>query len=68
MFQIALCCGRFADFSNCPIPERSLQIIVSMLAILKAGGAYLPLDPNYPQERLADTLGEEEGGETPPLR
>ncbi|HEX6289482.1 MAG TPA: condensation domain-containing protein, partial [Herpetosiphonaceae bacterium] len=32
--------------------ERSLEMIVGMLAILKAGGAYLPLDPTYPAERL----------------
>ncbi|HEY0735674.1 MAG TPA: amino acid adenylation domain-containing protein, partial [Herpetosiphonaceae bacterium] len=32
--------------------ERSLEMIVGMLAILKAGGAYLPLDPSYPAERL----------------
>jgi aspartate racemase len=32
--------------------ERSLEMIISLLAILKAGGAYLPLDHNYPQERL----------------
>ncbi|HEY0604277.1 MAG TPA: amino acid adenylation domain-containing protein, partial [Herpetosiphonaceae bacterium] len=32
--------------------ERSLEMIVGMLAILKAGGAYLPLDPAYPAERL----------------
>ena len=33
--------------------ERSLEMIVSILAILKAGGAYVPLDPSYPAERLA---------------
>ncbi|HMK91070.1 MAG TPA: amino acid adenylation domain-containing protein, partial [Methylocystis sp.] len=33
--------------------ERSLEMVVGLLAILKAGGAYLPLDPDYPQERLA---------------
>jgi nonribosomal peptide synthetase DhbF len=33
--------------------ERSLDMIVGLLGILKAGGAYLPLDPNYPKERLA---------------
>jgi amino acid adenylation domain-containing protein len=33
--------------------ERSLDMIVGLLGILKAGGAYLPLDPSYPQERLA---------------
>jgi phenylpropionate dioxygenase-like ring-hydroxylating dioxygenase large terminal subunit len=31
--------------------ERSLQMIVGILAILKAGGAYVPFDPAYPQER-----------------
>ncbi|MEA5516582.1 non-ribosomal peptide synthetase [Nodularia sp. UHCC 0506] len=32
--------------------ERSLEMIIALLAVLKAGGAYLPLDPAYPQERL----------------
>lgn len=32
--------------------ERSLEMIIGLLGILKAGGAYLPLDPNYPEERL----------------
>ena len=33
--------------------ERSLDMIISILAVLKAGGGYVPLDPTYPQERLA---------------
>ncbi|MEH2351124.1 MAG: amino acid adenylation domain-containing protein [Nostoc sp.] len=33
--------------------ERSLEMIIGILAILKAGGAYIPFDPAYPQERLA---------------
>ena len=33
--------------------ERSLEMVVGLLAILKAGGAYVPLDPHLPQERLA---------------
>ncbi|APR84357.1 Malonyl CoA-acyl carrier protein transacylase [Minicystis rosea] len=33
--------------------ERSLDMLIGMLGILKAGGAYLPLDPEYPQDRLA---------------
>jgi amino acid adenylation domain-containing protein len=32
--------------------ERSLEMIVALLAVLKAGGAYVPLDPAYPAERL----------------
>lgn len=33
--------------------ERSVTLLVSLIAILKAGGAYVPLDPSYPAERLA---------------
>ncbi len=36
--------------------ERSTEMIVGLLAILKAGAAYMPLDPEYPQERLAFML------------
>ncbi|MGD2089761.1 MAG: amino acid adenylation domain-containing protein, partial [Candidatus Aminicenantes bacterium] len=32
--------------------ERSAEMIIGILAILKAGGAYLPIDPDYPQERI----------------
>lgn len=32
--------------------DRSIEMVLGILAILKAGGAYLPLDPNYPQERI----------------
>ncbi len=38
--------------------ERSIAMVVGQLAALKAGAAYLPLDPTYPQERLAYLLAD----------
>jgi amino acid adenylation domain-containing protein len=38
--------------------ERSVDMEVALLAVLKAGGAYLPLEPSYPQERLAFMLAD----------
>lgn len=32
--------------------ERSLEMVVGLLAIIKAGGAYVPIDPDYPDERI----------------
>jgi amino acid adenylation domain-containing protein len=32
--------------------DRSIEMIIGILAILKAGGAYLPIDPGYPEERV----------------
>jgi amino acid adenylation domain-containing protein len=40
--------------------ERSVDMIVGVLAILKAGGAYLSLDPHYPAERLQFMLQDSE--------
>ena len=36
--------------------HRSSDMVVALLGILKAGAAYIPLDPNYPKERLAFVL------------
>ncbi len=38
--------------------ERSFDMIISMLAALKAGGAYLPVDPQYPQQRILAMLAD----------
>ena len=38
--------------------ERSIEMIIGLLGVLKAGGAYLPLDPNYPKERLEVMLAD----------
>jgi amino acid adenylation domain-containing protein/non-ribosomal peptide synthase protein (TIGR01720 family) len=38
--------------------ERSIDMVVGILAILKAGGAYVPLEPTYPQERLQYMLSD----------
>jgi len=36
--------------------ERSLEMVIGLLAVLKAGGAYVPLDPAYPRQRIAYML------------
>ncbi|WP_223616444.1 non-ribosomal peptide synthetase [Pseudomonas sp. BF-B-30] len=38
--------------------QRSLEMVIALLGTLKAGAAYLPLDPNYPIERLAFMLAD----------
>jgi amino acid adenylation domain-containing protein len=42
--------------------ERSVEMIVSILAILKAGGAYVPIDIAYPRERVAHMVEDSQSG------
>jgi enterobactin synthetase component F len=36
--------------------ERSLELVIALVAVLRAGAAYLPLDPSHPDERIARIL------------
>jgi amino acid adenylation domain-containing protein len=38
--------------------ERSMEMVIAVLAVLKAGGAYAPIDPAYPEERVAFMLSD----------
>ncbi len=38
--------------------ERSVELVVALLAVLRAGGAYVPLPPSYPRERVLGMLAD----------
>ncbi|MBW4677719.1 MAG: amino acid adenylation domain-containing protein [Desmonostoc geniculatum HA4340-LM1] len=42
--------------------ERTVELVVGVLAIVKAGGTYIPLDPNYPRTRLDFMLSDSQVG------
>ncbi|WP_418027853.1 non-ribosomal peptide synthase/polyketide synthase [Paenibacillus sp. JJ1722] len=45
-------CGTTTDRLVGLMTDRSIDMVVGILAILKAGGAYVPIDPSYPEERI----------------
>lgn len=42
--------------------HRSFEMIIGILGIIKAGGAYLPIDPEYPEERIKYMLEDSQAG------
>jgi amino acid adenylation domain-containing protein len=54
--------GITADTVVCIKVQRSLDMVIGLLAILKAGGAYLPIDPDYPEERVDFVLKDSGAG------
>ncbi|KEK19599.1 peptide synthetase, partial [Bacillus gaemokensis] len=44
--------GVKADQLVAIMAERSLEMIIGILGVLKSGGAYIPIDPEYPEERI----------------
>ncbi|WP_313077148.1 non-ribosomal peptide synthetase, partial [Lacrimispora sp.] len=48
--------GVKADDFIAVITERSLEMLVGLLAVIKAGAAYVPIDTSYPKERIAFIL------------
>jgi amino acid adenylation domain-containing protein/thioester reductase-like protein/non-ribosomal peptide synthase protein (TIGR01720 family) len=44
------------------LAERSPEMFIGILSVLKAGGAYLPLDPEYPPERIQYMLEDSKAG------
>ncbi|OAD21768.1 pyoverdine sidechain peptide synthetase II, D-Asp-L-Thr component [Candidatus Thiomargarita nelsonii] len=50
--------GNHDDFLIAIAVERSLEMVIGLLAILKAGGAYVPIDPSYPPDRIRYLLSD----------
>ena len=50
--------GAAAERSVALFLERTVDLVVAIVACLKAGAAYVPLDPDYPLARIADTIAD----------
>ena len=44
------------------ITRNSIESVVGILAVLKSGGAYVPIDPEYPQDRIRYMLDDSQAG------
>ncbi|MDH3599228.1 MAG: amino acid adenylation domain-containing protein, partial [Candidatus Tectomicrobia bacterium] len=53
-----LACGVGPDRAVALCIERSYQMVIGLLGILKAGACYVPIDPEYPTERMADIIAD----------
>ncbi|MEN6349572.1 MAG: amino acid adenylation domain-containing protein [Syntrophomonas sp.] len=50
--------GLKPDHTVAIMADRSIEVIIGMMAVLKAGGAYVPVDPEYPQERIRHLIND----------
>ncbi|MFK8102722.1 MAG: amino acid adenylation domain-containing protein, partial [Saprospiraceae bacterium] len=50
--------GVESEAKVCLCLNRSIDLVVSILAVLKVGATYVPIDPNYPMDRIAYILGD----------
>ncbi|MFE9799222.1 amino acid adenylation domain-containing protein [Streptomyces goshikiensis] len=51
-------CGVSVETPVAMVTRRSLESFVALLAVLKAGGTYVPVDPDYPADRIAQLLSD----------
>ncbi|WP_424893165.1 amino acid adenylation domain-containing protein [Streptomyces sp. XH2] len=56
--RVLVRCGVGPDRVVAVALPRSVHVVVGLLAVLKAGGVYLPVDPEYPAERIAFMLAD----------
>ncbi|MBV2240843.1 AMP-binding protein [Bacillus inaquosorum] len=54
--------GVQADHPVAVISRNSIESVVGILAVLKSGGAYVPIDPEYPQDRIRYMLDDSQAG------